>query len=179
MATIPNRDRLDPRTAATQHSIWRITNEDTFRQNIVSLAKACKGVAWSTDTVTLTTRPVVSRSTVPSWSDMHSSEHRLPLAIERRLCDDFAFIAAVEEGVHRVTAACIEEKNNDSISRTKLTLTLRLAANGGIPESVRNALEDIWQTVQTGAGLGKGVRLGHIKSASRRSSAKFTVYSWK
>ncbi|ETN44217.1 uncharacterized protein HMPREF1541_10768 [Cyphellophora europaea CBS 101466] len=85
---------------------------------------------------------------------MHSSEHRLPLAIEKRLSNDLAYIAAAQEGVHSVTAACIEENNGGDDIGTEMTLTLRLAANGGIPETVRSALEEIWRTAQTGAGPG-------------------------
>ncbi|ETN44453.1 uncharacterized protein HMPREF1541_10634 [Cyphellophora europaea CBS 101466] len=157
MAAVPNSGRLNPRTAASQQSIWHVTSEETFRRNVVSLGRACKGVVWATDVVTRTTQPIASKIVVPDWGTLHSSEYCLPLAVEKRLSNDFAFIAAAQEGVHCVTTACIKQKisNCNSNTSAEMTLTLRLATNGGIPDKVRSALEDIWRTVQTGAGPGK------------------------
>lgn len=90
---------------------------------------------------------------MPHWGN--SSEHCLPLAVESRLSYDLAFITAAQEGVHSVTAACIEENYGNGNTSTEITLTLRLAANGGIPDNVRSSLEDIWRTVQTGVGPGE------------------------
>lgn len=155
MAAVPNNRRLSPRTATFEQSVWRVNREDDFRRDVVSLARASNNVAWTTDAITRTTRPIASQTTVPRWESTYQGQYRLPLAVERRLSADFASIAAVQDGVHGVTAACTEEHIADGTNGTDTTLTLRLAANGGISDDVRDALEDIWHTVQTGAGLGK------------------------
>ena len=65
-------------------------------------------------------------------------EYVLPIDVEQQLADDFAFIAAVEEGAQSVAAVCIEEHPQSS------GMTLRFAAMDiSRNESVHSALQGI------------------------------------
>jgi hypothetical protein len=93
--------RKDPRTASQDNSVWLDLTEDDFRQHLVILQRK--------------TGPVPMDPQVFSLKDWNSNSpyinslYKLPLDVEQRLADDFAFLAAVEEGGQSVAAVCIEE----------------------------------------------------------------------
>ena len=58
----------------------------------------------------------------------------LPFHVEQRLADDFAFVAAAKEHPSAVSAATVEECTDGS------GLTIRLAANDGVPPAVADTL---------------------------------------
>ena len=114
---------LPVRTASAKQSIWRGTNVDNFRTNVVALQRAS--------------------NKVPSDPEDHSASlwlaqrtnavdavHVLPFDVEQRVADDLAFIAAAEEGVKSVSAVALEEHVGEA------GLTIRLAANEIIPNNV-------------------------------------------
>ena len=61
-------------------------------------------------------------------------ERLLPFHVEQRLADDFAFVAAAKEHPTAVSAATLEERTDGS------GLTIRLAANDGVPPAVADTL---------------------------------------
>lgn len=87
-------ERLESRTASPEHSIWLHIPEATFRQHLVDLEKRTNAV------------PVEPQI----FSLLHQScDQILPLHVEQQLADDFAFLAAIEEGAQSVAAVCLEE----------------------------------------------------------------------
>ena len=146
MSAAPEIERRPVRTASAKQSIWSGLSEDTFRRNVVKLGKACNGVGWQTDIVAGSTEPIVPRGIVPLRGESDAAEYRLPREVEARLSNAIAVIAATQEGVHSVAAACVEESTAGDV------LTLRLAANAGIPDGIRAALEEICEVVQSSAG---------------------------
>ncbi|KIX97397.1 uncharacterized protein Z520_06849 [Fonsecaea multimorphosa CBS 102226] len=123
-------DRKPLRTANPDNSIWKGLSEDAFRRTIIALSRATGGV------------PVDSKDW---WSTTDHEEslppsttiRLLPYQTEQRLADDLAFISAAQEGVESVAAACVEE------IREPPGLIFRVAANEGIREEIRTALEQI------------------------------------
>lgn len=92
---------LDLCSAQSGNSIWRDVPEETFRRHLVELEERTNAVPTESETFS-----------VEAWQSTRSSsanEHVLTLAVERQLADDFALLAAVEEGAQSVAAACIEE----------------------------------------------------------------------
>ena len=130
------------RTAKQTRSIWKGLSEDAFRQTVIALSRVTNGV------------PVDSKR----WWSTSMSSQSLPTSIEcrllssqteQRLADDFAFISAAQEGVESVAAVCIEE------IREPMGLVIRVAANEGIREEIRNALKEICDSLMSCAQAGR------------------------
>lgn len=122
---------LQVNTSLPQESIWRGVSQQTLRQNIVALEDQAvyqglgKQIAAS------------EKHWEKKRRELSSLEYQLPLAVEQRLADDFAFLAAAEPGARATSAVCIEEASNTE------GLVVRLAANGGVSLAVREAIEGI------------------------------------
>ncbi len=110
---------LQPDTASAGESIWNKVQRAEFEKNVAGLIRENELSA---------TNQIYP---LPSEDD-HFSSTLLPLDIERELADDFAFIAAYEEGVNTVTAVAIEVSSN--------FLRIVLAANEGIRAQVESAI---------------------------------------
>jgi hypothetical protein len=83
-----------------------------------------------------------------------SNQDVLPFAIEKQLSDDFAFIAACEYGVGYVTVATVEPARSEP-----WCLTLRLAANEGICDRVKCAIDELFGILERCATKSKGAPL--------------------
>lgn len=113
---------LQVNNVAINGSIWNGVNRKWFEKNIDTL--------FNTNCVL---EPITTTAAqIPS----SSNKHRIPVDLEARLVDDFAFLAAYDYGVKCVTAACLEESRQGGF-------TLRLAANEGVHELVRSAFTEI------------------------------------
>jgi hypothetical protein len=120
----------DPRTASHDISIWHDLPEDVFRQHLVSLQE--KTGPTPIDPQAFSVREWLSLSPYVNRSYM------LPIDVEQELADDFAFLAAVEEGAQSVAAVCIEEHVHQT------GMTLRFAAmDVSRNEAVKTALQDV------------------------------------
>ena len=123
-------------TASNKQSIWRDLSENTFREHIVALEKASKEVPAGPQVHSL-----------PEWQQQHqwneSVIHRLPMELEQRFADDFAFIAATEDNAKAVSAVGLEERPDVA------GMIVRLAGNGPltpqIAESLQAVLDDLGQ----------------------------------
>ncbi|GAB7354443.1 hypothetical protein MBLNU459_g4931t1 [Dothideomycetes sp. NU459] len=93
----------DPRTANADQSIWRDIDEDTFRKHLVDLETRTNAVPLDMQTFS------VEEWLHTSGANGTDNAYTLPLEIEQQLADDFAFLAALEEGAQSVAAACLEE----------------------------------------------------------------------
>lgn len=125
--------RLQTQTANPDSSIWRHLPEDTFRQHLVDLEKITNSVPVEPQTFPL---------------DLHSDDSRdaytLPLSIEQQIADDFAFLAAIEEGAQSVAAVCLEEHFQPA------RLTVRFAAlDLSLNDQVKDALQAITHALST------------------------------
>lgn len=92
----------DPRTATVEKSIWRDTTETSFRKHLVDLEER-------TNTVPLDMQTFSMRSWTRDVDTVKSHASTLPLGVEQQLADDFAFLAALEEGAQSVAATCLEQ----------------------------------------------------------------------
>ncbi|CAG8958043.1 hypothetical protein HYFRA_00000387 [Hymenoscyphus fraxineus] len=97
--------KRNPRTAHPSKSIWRPPlEEDSFRRNLVTLEERTNAVPIA---------PLAFDADV--WMGGRESggdgDHILPLKVEQQLADEFASLAAVEEGAQSVAAVCVEEVN--------------------------------------------------------------------
>ena len=111
---------MEPRTANGGQSIWRDIPENVFRSHIVNLA--------------------LKSHEVPKDPQTYSAPRAVDLQIfnlERILAQDFAFIAAAEEGVDSTSAACVE-----GILSSR-SLVLRIASNEGVQSNVRSTFEKV------------------------------------
>lgn len=118
------------RTASLEQSIWSRLPENTFRQHLVVLEERTNAVPID-----------AQRFTLKDWSltDTYppSNLYTLPVEVEQQIADDFACLAAVEEGAQSVAAVCIEENSEFP------GLTLRFAAlDTSLNECVKGALQD-------------------------------------
>ena len=114
---------LPVNTAPTLDSVWRYLPRDNFRRNVVALQRVSNEVPGD---------PVVhSRD---EWSEPRirhdDPNYVLPFSIEQRLADDFAFLAAAEEGVKTVSAVGLEQDVEHH------GMIVRLVANDTIPPDV-------------------------------------------
>lgn len=128
-------------TAPDCDSIWKGLGEKTFRNTVAALSFASKNL------------PSDSRVfAVDEWERQHhlddTSQRRLSLKDEQRLADDLASIAASREGGKAVSAVALEEQLYPPI------LTVRLAANGQIPEQVPQGLHAFLAVLRTRAEKG-------------------------
>lgn len=138
--------RREIRTTSPSRSIWQPQlSEEAFRHTAVDLALATNECPIEAD-IGLASQPVTAdldaSSARPLNETTQRSHHVLPLEIEHRLANDFAFIAATQEAVFSVTASCVEERSSPSGHLE--ALTLRLAANEGISEALKTRLLEIW-----------------------------------
>jgi hypothetical protein len=135
--------RREIRTRDPETTIWLDLPEDIFRQHLVNLEERTNAVPIAPQAFThaewLLTSPHASKSS-----------YTLPLEVEQQLADDFACLAAVEEGAQSVAAVCIEEHSQAP------KLTLRFAAlDMSLNDAVKSALQNlspILSAVATGAG---------------------------
>ena len=128
--------RLPVRTASNKQSIWRDLSESTFREHMVALAKASKEVPAGPQVHSL-----------PEWQQKHQGNNsviqQLPIELEQRFADDFAFIAATEDNAKAVSAVGLEERPDGA------GMTVRLAGNDTLPPqtaaSLQAVLDDLGQ----------------------------------
>ena len=78
------------------------------------------------------------------------NQYMLSFAIVKQLSDDLAFIAACEYGVGYVTVATVEPARGEPCG-----LTVRLAANEGICDRVKCAIEELFITLERCARKGR------------------------
>jgi hypothetical protein len=121
------------RTAGAQESIWKPISETAFRQNVVKLLKitdlpVVPGSAFDT---------IQGRPSAASGDIKKDGCHMLPIELEQSLANDFAFLAAADEGARSVTACCIEE------DKKRKCLAICLASNDGVPANVRDGLRSL------------------------------------
>jgi len=131
--------RLPVRTASDKQSIWLGLGENQFRKHVVDLERESNEVPED---------PKVHSLQVWEGGHVHPG-HRLPLRVEQRIADDFAFIVAAEEGVAAVAAASLEELVDGQ------GLRFRLAMNAGVPMKTREVLRLIFDTLATCASRRK------------------------
>lgn len=128
---IPDGPRLAVNTASGQKSIWQHLNYDQFRTKVVALERASKEVPCD--------RKFHQRK---EWHNPRicsdDSSRLLPFEVEQQVADDFAFLAAAEEGAKGVSAVGLEE------STDPLGLVIRLAANGFVPQKVADIFKAIF-----------------------------------
>lgn len=129
------KERLRTKTAPRKRSIWRGISEKEFRGHVIELKRKSNAV------------PARSRvHSLREWERDHSKQcnegRMLDLAIEQRVADDIAFIAAATEGVKLVSAVGIEEFTNHS------GLLVRLAVNDTMPQNVAGELRTIFNFLE-------------------------------
>lgn len=126
---IPNRPLLAVNTAFGQKSIWKNLKYDQFRTKVVALERASKEVPCD--------RKFHQRK---DWHNPRicndDASRLLPFEVEQRVADDFAFLAAAEEGSKGVSAVGLEESTDG--------LVIRLAANGFVPQKVADIFKAIF-----------------------------------
>ncbi|KAF2804913.1 uncharacterized protein BDZ99DRAFT_543847 [Mytilinidion resinicola] len=123
---------LPPNTSLPGRSIWDGLGRETFERHVHALSR--------TGTVP---DPVVLKE-----EDWPKSSHWdiLPFAVEKQLADDLAFIAACEYGVGYVTAATAAPATGEA------GMTVRLAANEGVCDSVERAMQAVFRILERCAG---------------------------
>lgn len=126
-----NGKLLPVRTASANQSIWRGTNLDTFRTNVVTLQHASSKVPSDPEDHS-------AGLWLAQRTDAVNSVHLLPFDVEQRVADDLAFIAAAEEGVKSVSAVALEQHVG------AVGLTIRLAANETIPKNVPSSFRRLF-----------------------------------
>lgn len=128
---IPDGPLLAVNTASGQQSVWQHLNYDQFRTKVVALERASKEVPRE---------PKFHQRN--EWSNPRicndDSSRLLPFEVEQQVADDFAFLAAAEEGAKGVSAVGLEE------SIEPLGLVIRLAANGPVPQKVAHTFKAIF-----------------------------------
>lgn len=125
------------RTASPEKSIWREIPEETFRQHLVHLETRTNAVP--VDVQTFTTQ---SAKTIANDKD---EKRQIPLAVEHRLANDIAFIAAVQEGAQSVAAVCLYEKTDQP------GLKIVLAAVDAVGVNIKTSLQNIFKHLETSA----------------------------
>ena len=128
-------------TASQDESIWKGLGETTFRENIVALGKASKSL------------PAPPRSyVVTDWERRHPQhpidQRRLSLHHEQRIADDLAYIAACKKSGKIISAVALEEHISSQ------GMTVRLAANGSVPEHVVTQLKNFFSILASRAKKG-------------------------
>jgi hypothetical protein len=136
------------RTSGKDHSIWKPLNENTFRNHILQLCSISKDVP--VDPHMHTKEAWQKRSGRAGLEDA-----LIPFTVEKQVADDFAFLAAATEGAHSVSAAAIETVEDPQ------GLVIRLAANNGVANPVKQALTEMIDSLQLCGSGGKHLRLGH------------------
>ena len=126
-----NGKLLPVRTASAKQSIWRGTNLDTFRTNVVTLEHVSNRVPSDPEDNS-------ARSWLAQRIVADNSVNLLPFEVEQRVADDLAFIAAAEEGVKSVSAVALEQHVGAP------GVTIRLAANEVIPKDVPSSFRRLF-----------------------------------
>ena len=116
---------MEPRSAQGEQSIWKDITENVFRRHIVDLALKSHEVPKDPRTYS-----------APSAINLQAFN------LERTLAQDFAFIAAANEGVESTSAACVEGVAGSQ------SLVLRLASNEGVQSNVRSTLDKVLSTLR-------------------------------
>lgn len=94
----------------------------------------------------ITQTPSEERDYRDSLPETPSSEYTFRLVDELQLADHVAFLAHSQEGVHDISAACVEESDNG--------LVIRLASNETPSQRTVSGLEKILATFSNGARSG-------------------------
>ena len=169
---------MSRREICTRHpdkSIWLNLPEDVFRQHLVDLEA-------STNAVPIAPRALASTEWHRTSPYAIGHSHTLPLAVEQQIADDFACLAAVEEGAQSVAAVCIEEHLHGQ------RLTLRFAAlDISLNEFDKSGLENIAATLARVAGEHSLRRSDHaqelfhviIRLHKRRLLARLRSIKWE
>lgn len=136
-------EKLPARTAARQQSIWQGVSEQTFYRNVQILSEKNPNPPCPDDVFRMAEiwHPVKKSSTSRPIRES-DAERLLSIEDEGQLANDIAFIAASEEGVAAVSAACVEEKTQTG------ELIVHLAANEGVSATVQNAVAGIARALQ-------------------------------
>lgn len=124
--------RLPLSTASKEQSIWRDTDQDVLRRNIVNLQKASNQVP-ADPLVHSAQRWLASRR-----KDV-TRQYLLPFEIEQRIADDLAFVAAAQEGHKDISAVSLEEALEPQ------RLIIRLAANEWCSQKVKETLNAMFK----------------------------------
>lgn len=152
--------RLPCRTADANNSIWHPIPEDTFRQHLVDLEKRTNAVP-------------VDPQNFPYEETSAKHNHTLPLKAEQQFADDFAFLAAIEEGAQSVAAVCLEEHVEPS------RLTLRFAAlDLFLSGEVKEALQSICNGLSAGFAV-EELFEQIVQLHSRRLIARLRSKKWE
>ena len=124
---------LSPNTAQPERSVWSQIDRKTFESRLDSLQ--------NTDFVP---EPQVLQE--KDWPKPRKTDV-LPFPIEKQLSDDIAFVSAYDYGVRYVTAVVIEASERDG-------LIVRLAANGGVCDTVVDASTRLFSALERCAKKG-------------------------
>lgn len=131
----------DPRTAALDKSIWRDTTDTSFRKHLVDLEERTNAVPLDMQTFSMS-----SWDQNPDATKDHTNT--LPLGVEQQLADDFAFLAALEEGAQSVAATCLEQQVEPP------ALTVRFAAlDMFLNETIKSGLRIVSSILAQAADL--------------------------
>ncbi|KAJ9655249.1 hypothetical protein H2198_005865 [Neophaeococcomyces mojaviensis] len=124
-----NHDGLrQVRTAGRSNTIWRKLPEDAFRGHLIALERLTNAVPIDTQVFELE----------QDATDDADTYRILSLRTEQQVADDFAFLAAVQEGAQSVAAVCLEQHLSN-----KSSLKARLAAIDTLDEKVKSTLNNI------------------------------------
>lgn len=131
-----SRDQLQKvNTATARASIWRGLSQATFRNDISTLQQDSNEVPCD---------PKVH--TREEWRNprirQDDPSRILPFQVEQRLADDFAFLAAADEGVKAVSAVALEESVDPA------GLVVRLAANETVPKGVPDTFKAMFDLLR-------------------------------
>lgn len=160
--------RLQTKTAEPGDSIWNHLSENTFRQHLVDLEECTNAVP-------------IEPQTFPLDLQGHSlrDDYTLPLGTEQQIADDFAFLAAIEEGAQSVAAVCLEEHLEPA------RLTVRFAAlDLSLSGDVKDALGAITKTLSTATEVNGSARTEKLFSQIvglhfRRLLARLRSIKWE
>lgn len=97
--------------------------------------------------LSLTQNPLEEEAYSTALANAESTGYTLRLKDELQLADHIAFLAHSSEGVHAVSAACVEERDSE--------LLIRLASNQTPPEATVSGLREIIRTFSEGIQHGK------------------------
>lgn len=116
-------DKVPLNIAADPDTIWSIVSEHDFRNHVVRLEENTNAIPID----------------VMRFEDkvIATTNHGLPLQVEKQLTNDLAFIAAVGQGAQSVSAVCIEQ------DLSKSSINIRFAAADAINDNVRELLQGV------------------------------------
>lgn len=126
-------------SGAGSATIWSEVSEDEFRLALVNLERRTNAVPCDVQVFELDNLPAASSQ----------SANQLPISVEQQFANDFAYIAAVNEGAQSVAAVCLEQH-----VRPRPALVLRIAAADAIEPSMKHALQSICSNLQQSAEPG-------------------------